>query len=241
MQTIIHKLYLTVLNTGEVFNARVPSGLSVFTFMSSDHALVYIWEPDPKINRGLPMEESLPDIAQWVIERSKALGGHTEVEPVVVTSMVRVNYVAHPVLDVEQQRLIYDARAMTPVREGELGRYIKQLGLNDNRLESEMEETAAHVQSFLSSKTARSKSVFRVMTEIWEEIFNPALPLKLGISEDIIRDLPYINPEDIHRALSLHCSTSRYRSGLVDGHPRYGLDGGVHGSVEMEEGFEQFN
>lgn len=234
MQTIIHKLYLTVLNTGEVFNARVPSGLSVFTFMSSDHALVYIWEPDPKINRGLPIEESLPDIAQWVIEHSEALGGRAEIEPVVVMSMGGVNYVAHPAWDVEQQRLVFDARAMIPVREGEMGRYIKQLGLDDNRLESEMEETAGYVQSFLSSKTARSKSVFRVMTEIWEEVFNPVVPLKLGISEDIIRDLPYINPEDIHRALGLHCSTLRYRSGLVEGRPRYGLDGGVHGFVELE-------
>jgi hypothetical protein len=63
----------------------------------------------------------------------------------------------------------------------------------------------------------------------------PKLPLKIGITADIINACPDLNPNDIANAVADYCSGASYHAAMIEGASRVDLDGNAAGIVTKRD------
>lgn len=81
--------------------------------------------------------------------------------------------------------------------------------------------------------------MLELLYEKYPKAFMPGpeipLPLKLGISEDILRNNEDIATDDLNKAMRYYTDALRYHKAVVKGTRRYDLDGDVVGVVTDKE------
>jgi ProP effector len=77
-----------------------------------------------------------------------------------------------------------------------------------------------------------------LLAEKWPMVFGPTAtvrPLKVGIHHDLQALLPDVDQKLLRCALARHCERPRYQHAILDGGPRYDLDGQPRGEVTPEQ------
>jgi ProP effector len=66
-------------------------------------------------------------------------------------------------------------------------------------------------------------------------VFRDYLPLAIGIHKVLMARLPELDKVQVRTAMRYHTGTTRYLKAIVDGAPRFDLDGNAAGAVTAEQ------
>ena len=66
-------------------------------------------------------------------------------------------------------------------------------------------------------------------------VFRDYQPLAIGIHKALMERIPDLDKAQVRIAMQLHTRTTRYLKALVDGAPRFDLDGHASGAVAAEQ------
>jgi len=233
METLTITSYLSVMNDGRTKESLYPMGHPVITIMRSDRGMVLALESAPGMNRGVDIVPAMPKIAAWAMRKILAPKGlhHENVAfyRIGKDGAVECEYEWD---DGEPLR----AHECPPVDEVELERMGAEMGFPSNLICQSLRETRQTALSFSQSRNARSKAALAKIKQTWPHLFEPQpLPFKIGIGDEMRDALDHLLPEDVSRALLMHCSTIAYKRSLREGAPRFGLDGQPAGVVLTAE------
>jgi hypothetical protein len=227
---VIVTSYLSVMNDGRTVAEVLPMGHPVVTIMSGSQAMVLATEAGPEMNCGVSLEQAMPKIMEWVaVHLLNQQGIHPEDAAFFRLEAGRV--FKHP-LEQDDAATPENLHASQPVDESELSHIAASMGMTLGVINSAMEEARRKAESFAQSRTARGKAVLTRIKRTWPELFEPRpLPFKIGIDAEIKAELDHLRPEDVSRALQMHCNSMAYKRALCEGTSRFGLDGKPDGVV----------
>lgn len=66
-------------------------------------------------------------------------------------------------------------------------------------------------------------------------VFRDYLPLAIGIHKTLMERFPDLDKGQVRTAMQFHTGTTRYLKAIVDGTPRFDLDGNASGTVTAEQ------
>lgn len=233
METVVVTSYLSVMDDGRTKASPAPMGHPVIIAMRGGRALVMALEAQPGMNRGLELASAMPKVAAWAMGEILAPKGMHPEDAV----FFRVG--AAGAIECE-----YEWEEGSPLRphespsvdESELGRVAAAMGMPSGVIEGSLSETRQKAEGFAQSRTARGKAALAKIKRTWPQLFEPRpRPFKIGIGDEMQAALDHLLPEDVSRALQMHCSTIAYKRSLREGSPRFGLDGQPAGVVLTAE------